>query len=392
MLSSVQVLVICEKIVLVYWMWWNVASGIRGTITGGTLEEDLDLKHRRRNGLADKGLLLLAEVADLYYIKNLTQEHVAERIGVSRSNVSRMLKEARERGLVEIRVHAPLAPARDLQEKLTRRLSLSECLVLADSASGGDESSAVIEHLSAFGARYLQENIADDAVLGVSWSGTVHHVVSARYLREKPNATAVQLMGSIGGSIVELDGVSITARLADVLGAKAHYLHAPMLVASALVRDGLLRDPHISKTLQVARNADAMVVSVGAINRSSGQYRTGYLDDNDLAYIRDQGAVGDICGSYFSASGTPVPLEMNERTIAIEFEEMKDIPHRVGVSGGPHKALPNIGAVRAGLLNILITDEATARQMLDLLEDEPSSPQSTTRTARRATDPRQATR
>ena len=330
------------------------------------------MEGRRRADLTEEGLLQLAEVAHLYYIKNLTQGHIAERIGMSRSNVSRMLKEARDRGLVEIRIHAPLTAAGGLQEELGRRLGLRECLVLANPRLGTVAATAAdrMGRLSALGARYLQENIADGSVVGVSWSSTVYHVVSSRYLLEKPDTVAVQLMGSIGGSITELDGVSITARLADTLGARAHYLHAPMLVASALVREGLMRDPHIRATLEVARGADTMVVSVGTIDRRSGQYRTGYLDDDDLESIRARGAVGDICGSYFSRDGSPVRLEMTDRTIAIRFEEMRAIPNRVGVSGGPGKALANVGAVRAGLLNVLITDQDTAAEMLSILNAE----------------------
>ena len=295
------------------------------------------MEGRRRVDLTEEGLLQLAEVAHLYYIKNLTQEHIAERIGMSRSNVSRMLKEARARGLVEIRIHAPLTAAGDLQEELGARLGLRECLVLADPRPGTGVSTAAdrVGRMSALGARYLQENIATGSVVGVSWSSTVHHVVSSRYLQEKPDTGAVQLMGSIGGSITELDGVSITARLADTLGARAHYLHAPMLVASPLVRDGLLRDPHIRATLEVARGADTMVVSVGTIDRRSGQYRTGYLDDGDLESIRARGAVGDICGSYFSRDGSPVRLEMNGRTIAIGFEEMRASPTASASAAGP---------------------------------------------------------
>jgi deoxyribonucleoside regulator len=107
---------------------------------------------------------------------------------------------------------------------------------------------------------------------------------------------------------------------------------------------------------------------VGAINRDHGQYRTGYLNDADLDYIRGNGAVGDVCGSYFSSDGSPVPLEMNERTIAISFEDMSRVPNRVGVSWGAQKALANVGAVRSGLLNVLITDEDTAREMLGILQ------------------------
>jgi DNA-binding transcriptional regulator LsrR (DeoR family) len=317
-------------------------------------------------------VLLLAEVARLYYLNHLTQQHIAERLRVSRSKVSRMLSEARASGLVEIRVHSPLMLDTDLQDALKGRLGLRECLVLAapGAGSGRSGSADVIAGLSALGARYLQENVADGSVVGVNWSSTVYHVVSARYLREKSNVTVVQLMGSIGGSIAELDGVSVTARLADALGAKAHYLHAPMLVADAVVREGLMRDPHIRKTLEVARGADTMVVSVGAIDHNSGQYRTGYLDDADLDYIREQGAIGEVCGSYFAYDGSPVRLRMNERTIAIGAEDMKGIPNRIGVSGGPHKVRPNIGAARSGLINVLITDHGAATEMLRVLKSE----------------------
>jgi len=330
------------------------------------------LVERHGNDRSESGLVLLAEVAQLYYVRNLTQQHIAERIGVSRSKVSRLLRDARDRGIVEIRIRSPLRLAADLQDALKTRLGLRKCLVLAAPQADidGSEGPDMIGRLSALGALNLQENIADGSVVGVSWSSTVYHVVSARYLQEKSNVTVVQLMGSIGGSIPELDGVSIPARLADDWGGKAHYLHAPMLVADAVVRNGLLRDPHIKRTLEVARSADTMVVSVGAIDQSSGQYRTGYLDDADLKYIRGRGAVGDICGSYFSYDGSPVRLRMNERTIAIDFEDMKGIPNRIGVSGGMHKVRPNIGASRAGLLNVLITDQDTAREMLATLRSE----------------------
>ena len=338
---------------------------------------------RHGNDGSESGLLLLAEVAQLYYVRNLTQQHIGERIGISRSKVSRLLREARTRGIVEIRIHSPLTLNADLQDALKESLGLRECLVLAapDADIDGSEGPDAMGRLSALGARYLQENISDGSVVGVSWSSTVYHVVSARHLQEKNDATAVQLMGSIGGSIPELDGVSITARLADALDAKAHYLHAPMLVADGVVRDGLLRDPHIRRTLEVARSTDIMVVSVGAIDKSSGQYRTGYLDDDDLEYIHGHGAIGDICGSYFSYDGSPVRLRMNERTIAIGFEDMIRIPNRIGVSGGTHKVRPNIGAARAGLLNVLITDNDTAREMLDTLEREDATASSGDRRA-----------
>ena len=325
-----------------------------------------------RVDLHKDGVRSLSEVARLYYIEDLSQEQIARRIGGSRSNVSRMLKEARSRGLVEIRVHTALDTLPRLQEELRSRMGMRECLVLAnvDLESRASKSADSRAAMAAFAARYLQENIADGSILGVGWSRTIYRSVNSGYLRNKSDVSVVQLMGSVSSSVPELNGISIAARLADALGANAHYLPAPMLVTDAAVRNGLLRDRNIRETMDVAQRADAIVVGVGEISRDHGQYLTGYFDDEDLDYIQRSGAVGDICGSYFSKDGSLIPLEMNERTVAIGFEDMRRIPTRIGVSWGAQKARANIGAVRSGLLNVLITDENATREMLNILDGE----------------------
>ena len=330
---------------------------------------------QRRVALSEDQFLL-AEAAQLYYARDFTQEQIAQRIGVSRSNVSRMLKEARAQGMVEIRIHSPLRTVPDLQGELASRLGLRECLVLAtlDRGSRIFEATDIVSQVAALGARYLLENIGEGDVIGLGWGRSVHRVVHSRFLREEQNVTVVQAMGSIGGSIAEYDGVATTARLASVLGASAHYLHAPALVADASVRTGLLRDPHIRKSLEVARQADTIVASVGTIGREHGQYLTGYLDDADLDYIRAQGAVGEVCSVYFARDGSLVPLEMNERSIAISPEELLRIPNRIGVASGSEKPLANIGAARSKLLNTLITDEDTAGKMIETLDGEQTRP------------------
>ena len=312
--------------------------------------------------------MALADVAQQYYLEDLTQEQIARRLGVSRSNISRMLKEARERGLVEIRVHHPLRTDPELQARLLDAFSLTDCLVLA--APERDAPADVANQLGALAARYLQERLPDDTIVGVGWGSTVYHVVTSGYLRNKHGVSVVQLMGSVGGPTPDIDGAQITGRLARTLGGAAYYLHAPMVVTDAGVRAGLLRDQHIRKTLEMARRASTLLVSVGAVTRASGIYRAGYLNDADLDYIQGQGAVGDICGSYFARDGSPCSLELSERTVAVEAEIMRAVPTRVGVGWGVAKALPSLGAIRAGLINILITDDAAAREILTIAEGE----------------------
>jgi DNA-binding transcriptional regulator LsrR (DeoR family) len=325
-----------------------------------------------------EGVGTLSEVARLYYIEDLTQEQIARRIGGSRSNVSRMLREARKRGLVEIRIRASLEAAPRLEEELKARLGLRECLVLSatDLEPRTSKPADDAGRMASFTARYLQENISDNSVLGVGWSRTIYRSVNSGNLKHKSGVQVVQLMGSVGSSIPELNGISIATRLAEALEVDAHYLHAPMLVTDSTVRDGLLRDRNIQSTMEIARRASTIVVGIGEIGPDHGQYLTGYLDDADLKYIRNSGAVCDICGTYFARDGSLVPLEMNERTIAVDSEDIRRAPNRIAVSWGAHKALANIGAVRSGLINILITDESAAEKMLILLGQDERVPAS----------------
>ena len=324
---------------------------------------------------AGENALQLADVARQYYLDDLTQEQIARGLGVSRSNVSRMLKEARERGIVEIRIHHPLRVVPELQSALREALPLHDCLVLATPEETGPPTEgavgpAIARQIGALAARYLDERIADNAVLGVGWGSTVYHVVTSGYFHRKRGVSVVQLMGSVGGATPDIDGGQVAARFGRALGGQVFYLQAPMVVTDAGVRAGLLRDPHIRKTLEMARRADTMLVSLGAVSQASGIFRAGYLNEMDLEYIRGQGAVGDICGAYFRQDGSSCSLELEERTIAAGGDIMRAAPLRVGVGWGVSKALPSIGAIRAGLINVLITDEECAREVLDILSRE----------------------
>jgi DNA-binding transcriptional regulator LsrR (DeoR family) len=282
-----------------------------------------------------------------------------------------MLRDARDRGVVEIRVHYPFQTASDIESEVRARLGLQDCRVLAaaataESGNGGDIPSRV----GALAARYLQKQIPDESGIGLGWGSMVYNVVRSGYLAHKRGSVVTQIQGSIGGASPDIDGAGLASMLGRELGGRVHTLSAPMVVADVSVRAGLLRDQHIRHTLELGKRADVLIVGVGAVSPQSGLYRAGYLNDADLEFIRGQGAVGDVCGSYFARDGALCPLELNERMIALDADAMRRVPLRVGVSCGGEKALPNIGAARSGLINVLITDEDAATAMLRLIGDD----------------------
>lgn len=316
--------------------------------------------------MVDDEVFLLAEVAQLYYADDLTQGQIAQQLSVSRSAVSRMLKEARKRGLVEIRVHHPLQTSPELERELQARFRLGDAVVLRSAPSGFDldVTEETAHKVGALAARYIQRHLEPTGILALGWGSAVLAVVSSGYLRRMPGVSIVQAMGSTGNTSPDLDGIQIVARLARISGGQPYFLHAPMVVADATVRTGLLRDQHLRKTLEMVRRASMFVCSVGGIDDRSGLYRSGYLTEMDLEVLRGQGIVGEIAGIYFDRDGQVRPLEINERMIAASAEVIATIPTRVGVSFGELKAQANLGAIRSGLLNVLITDEPTATLML----------------------------
>jgi DNA-binding transcriptional regulator LsrR (DeoR family) len=311
---------------------------------------------------------LLARIASLYYEDNLTQVDVAGVVGISRSTVSRLLREAKETGIVEITVHYPWKTIRDLEEALVNRFAVHCAKVLADRGRSADEMAG---GLGVLAARFLEGILQDGAVLGVSWGRAVQSTIRALDSDKLRPVTVVQMVGAVGEGDPLTDGPDLTRLLAQICAGQSRCLHAPLIVESAHVREALLQEPRIRETLSLAQSADVALVGIGSVvPDTSGTMWSGYLAPGALALLRTQGAVGNICARHYDAQGRPLSLELDRRIIGIELEALHAIERVIGVAGGVVKAKAILGAVRGGHVNVLITDEAAAREMMRLDGDE----------------------
>lgn len=307
---------------------------------------------------------LLASVASMYYEDNLTQDEIARRINQSRSTVSRLLQEARASGVVEITVHYPWKNIPELEQELTARFPLRQARVLA---GRGRSYKEIQRGLGVLAARYLESLLRDGAILGISWGVAVYHTVRAMRAQKPLAITAVQMVGAVGEGDPLIDGPDLVRLLAGVYGGEYRYLHAPLIVADRQTRERLLQEPRIMETLALARRAEIALVGIGA--PVAGVYsllRAGYLSQADLASLRAQGVVGDICARHYDAFGNELDIELNHRVVGIELEALHTIPHVVGVAGGEAKAGAILGALRGGHVNVLVTDDAAATGVLKL--------------------------
>jgi Transcriptional regulator, contains sigma factor-related N-terminal domain len=301
---------------------------------------------------------LLASVASMYYEDNLTQDEIARRINQSRSTVSRLLQEARASGVVEITVHYPWKNVPALEQELTRCFHLHQACVLAGRGRPYEE---VQRGLGVLAARHIETLLGERTVLGISWGIAVYHTVRAMRAVKPLAITAVQMVGAVGEGDPLIDGPDLVRLLAGVYGGEYRYLHAPLIVADRQTRERLLEEPRIKETLALARRADIALVGIGApVVGVYSLLRAGYLDQAELASLRAQGVVGDICARHYDAFGNELDIDLNHRVVGIELEALHNIPHVIGVAGGEAKAEAILGALRGEHVNVLVTDDATA--------------------------------
>jgi deoxyribonucleoside regulator len=308
---------------------------------------------------------LLAQVASMYYEDNLNQDEIARRIDASRSTVSRMLQEARKAGVVEITVHYPWKNVPEIETDLIARFRLRQARVLL---GRGRPYQEILRGLGVLAARYIEGILVEGTVLGISWGKAVYSTVRALRSDRSLPITVVQMVGAVGEGDPLIDGPDLARLLASVYGGEYRYLHAPLIVEDAHAREVLLQEPRIRETLSLARRADVALVGIGAPSPEvSSLLRAGYLDREELAQLRAQGGVGDICARHYDAHGRVLDIELNQRIVGIELEALHDIEQVIGVAGGEAKAEAILGALRGGHVNVLVTDDTTARKVLNLV-------------------------
>ncbi|QXD15379.1 sugar-binding transcriptional regulator [Rhodocaloribacter litoris] len=299
---------------------------------------------------------LLFKVSVLYYLQDLTQQEIADRLQLSRPRVSRLLRQAREEGVVQINVVSSMAFL-DLETELERRFGLKEVLIVETEAG----ERVFGQQLGVAAADYLQRTIQDGDVIGVTWGRTLQAMVNALQPRPVHPVRVVQTMGGLGPPEAEIHAANLSRRLAQLLGGTVTLLPAPGIVDRAESSAILRSDRYVREAMGWFPRLTMAFAGIGALSTNPVFERQGgILPDAAYEALAAAGAVGDIAMRFFDAGGKPVKTELDERTIGITLEELKAVPRVVGVAGGAEKVEAILGALRGRLINVLITDYDTA--------------------------------
>lgn len=307
------------------------------------------------------------QAASRYYIQGETMDAIAKQLGLSRSTVSRLLKDARASGLVRITLadhtgsRSPLAGA--LVKTFGVRVHL---MTVRDSLSDYRR----FDQVARLAGRLLSEAVADQCTIGIAWGVTASAVV--RYLQPKPlvGSTVVQLNGGTNqwGSGIPYVG-EILQSVCDAFSSRVVYFPVPAFFDYAETKSAMWRERSVQNVVGLQRRTDVAVFGVGCLRARvpSHVYSAGYLDDDDKRALSADGVVGDVATVLLREDGSWKDIGFNERASGLTPAELARVPRRFCVVADPSRAAAVVGALRAGTTTDLVIDNATALAVLERL-------------------------
>jgi DNA-binding transcriptional regulator LsrR (DeoR family) len=302
----------------------------------------------------------MTRVASLYYIEEATQAEIASLLGLSRPKVGRLLQRARHEGVVQISVRAHPGLNAGLESEVAARFGLAAAILVADQDS--EESQRALTARAV--AELLARSLHDGSVVAVGMGrnvGAVPQQLSA------PPARSCTFVSAMGGSPQVGTGLNpndICRRLAEAFNGAAESLYAPAYAESKAARAAFMGHVDVRETLARARAAECAVVGIGDARNDSAVVQMGCFSAGEMAALREAGAVGDILGSFFDAGGRAVRGAIGQRVVGLSADDLRSVPRVVAMAGEPGKARSVLGALRSGMVDVLVTSVATAEHVL----------------------------
>jgi len=307
------------------------------------------------------------EAATMYYLQDMNMEVIARHLHTSRSTVSRLLKRARDTGLVEITLRAASSRAPGLGQSISANFGVAAFVVPVPDTANDIER---LEQVALTSAKLLASWFDSGMVMGIAWGTTLAAV--SRHLAHKQTrgSAVVQLNGAAND---RTSGVDYTSNLISSFGyafdAAVHYFPVPAFFDFPETKAAMWRERSVRRVLEVQGRADIALFSIGAVAGAipSHVYAAGYLDDDDVRTLQAEGVVGDVCTVFLRADGSYRDVVLNARATGPTPEELHRVPRRVCVVAGDNKVVPLLAALRSGVVTDLVVDEVTASHLLGLV-------------------------
>ncbi len=308
-----------------------------------------------------KKLNQMIRIAKMHYELNYSQLEIAEKEGISKSTVSRILKSAMDFGIIEVRIKDSILSNSSLENDLIARFPIKRAVIVPDLVG---QPQILLQDVCAALAQDLPRYLNNNSILGVAWGHTL--AVLARQLPriKRTGISVIQLTGGFSRAIYESGALDILRSFTECVGGTGYQIPAPAMVDQPFIADALKQDSQIAQVLQMAEKCETAVFSVGNLERPSVLYEMGVITPEDYQDMHLKGAVGDCSSHFLNKNGEVFDKEMDKRVVGADLETIKKIPNKLLVVSGKEKVDVITAALKGGLADSLYIDAPTAEEII----------------------------
>jgi DNA-binding transcriptional regulator LsrR (DeoR family) len=304
---------------------------------------------------------LRIRAAWMYFIEQMTQNEIAEVLGVGRVTIVRMLADARARSEVKIAIESELVEIVRLERELEKTFGLQQAFVAPLSTPDADPIPAIAARTGSF----LSDTMKSGMRVGVGWGRTLFSSLPFISAKALPDFKVISLLGGVGVAR-QINPAEFAWRFAQVFQGEGYLIPAPAVVDSVETKVALVERCGLQDIFRMTEDLDAVLLSIGGIRSATTFYRGGFLKETQREELIALGAVGDVLFHPFDIDGRIVDHPINGVVMSVDVDRLRKAPIRILTSGGQEKIEALLGAMNLIAPTVLITDEESARRMLEM--------------------------
>lgn len=309
---------------------------------------------------------LTIRAAWLHYVGGHKQNDVANILGVTSVKAHRMIAKAVAEGLVKVSIDASVVECIEMEREFVKRFGLRICEIAPDLQEVG----LPFRSLGMAGANFLRRQIelAEHKVIGVGHGRTL---AAAMRQLTPINADDIRFVSLLGGLTRNFSANphDVMHLLAEKTRAQAHVMPVPFFANTSQDRKVLLAQKGVKDVFDLAESSTLKVVGIGTVDENTQLVQSGMIEAEEIKELKAEGGVGELLGHFYDINGKLIHSSLTTRTLAVAVGK-KVTGDVVALAGGPEKVEPLRAALESKQLSGLITDERTARALIDPLAAE----------------------
>lgn len=315
---------------------------------------------------------LITKICYMYYYEDEVQSAIAQKLNLTRQMVSRLLQKAKEEGIVKIKIDSPIKEIISLETKLESKFGLRDAIVVQNDTISDNQ---LVHKLGEAAGEYFKKAIMAKMKVGIGIGETLEAM--GEYINFNTFNTSlkgielIQLIGGVNSNKSYENCQYIMSLIAKKINGNLIFLNAPYIIDEEKIRKEILNSPMFDEVFSSYNKLDFAFVEVkpaDAIYKvplsDINAKEANYLGRLGINYLNNTFAAGEMCLNYFNDRGYFVDTQLSKKTVAITYKQLEKVKNLVGIAGGERSHEAALGALRSGLLNVIITDEDTAKFLL----------------------------